>query len=419
LKSKRNKRRKIKNISKDNISETISFYRDSDMFHLNNSDYFLAISELDTANGINITKNILIFSKKIEKKFGSYEAVISMLKKNKRLTGTHIAQKSWNTGYFIESSSKIKIISFFNTNLNPVRITNKLQVNSSKKGFHKGKFDLGQIIIVNDVLTPKELVNYYKVAIQTRMKYFEYLKLPEHIQNIVNDNEFLVVASIIPEVLINENKVNLSYVFDHYFEEILLQKKHNMDHENLGETIPQENYSNDPDKNDEVDIEKELIKTIVKSCNSCLKRANISFGILDYIIAEGVTIDALVDAGMELCVGVEDSLELRKKLKKQILKSLEDLNVIALLMSAIRCEEDFQSNRLREVDVSEDPAYLYTDEVLGIAIANQIAGTKATFNFKRYDEEKPGIIANLGPMVDDIFAGLVAGCMSKIFEEDY
>ena len=35
----------------------------------------------------------------------------------------------------------------------------------------------------------------------------------------------------------------------------------------------------------------------------------------------------------------------------------------------------------------------------------------------RLYEAKPGIIGGLGPMVDDIFAGLIAGCMSKIFEE--
>ena len=74
-------------------------------------------------------------------------------------------------------------------------------------------------------------------------------------------------------------------------------------------------------------------------------------------------------------------------------------------------------NRIREVAVDDDSAYLYTDEVLGMAISNQIAGTKATFNFKRYDEAKPGIIYGLPPMLDDIFAGLIAGCMSKIFEE--
>ena len=125
----------------------------------------------------------------------------------------------------------------------------------------------------------------------------------------------------------------------------------------------------------------------------------------------------MVEAGMELCVGVEVDQDLKDKLKNQILKSLEDLNVIALLMAAFLVEDDFQNHRVREVNVDDDPAYLYTDEVLGIAISNQIAGTKATFNFKRYDEEKPGIISTLGPMVDDIIAGLIAGCMSKIFEE--
>ncbi len=121
---------------------------------------------------------------------------------------------------------------------------------------------------------------------------------------------------------------------------------------------------------------------------------------------------------MALVAGVEVTEEISEKLEAQILKSLCDINVIALLMAAIRTEADFTGGRIREVDVSDDPAYLYTDEVLGLAISNQIAGTKATFNFKRYDEAKPGIIGGLGPMVDDIFAGLIAGCMSKILRVD-
>ncbi|MBR3139924.1 MAG: phosphatidylglycerophosphatase A [Methanobrevibacter sp.] len=120
---------------------------------------------------------------------------------------------------------------------------------------------------------------------------------------------------------------------------------------------------------------------------------------------------------MELVEGVEVTDELKQKMEAQILKSLTDINVIALLVAAMRTEQDLTGNRIREVDISDDPAYLYTDEVLGLAISNQIAGTKATFNFKRYDEAKPGIIYGLPPMLDDIFAGLIAGCMSKIFEE--
>ena len=138
---------------------------------------------------------------------------------------------------------------------------------------------------------------------------------------------------------------------------------------------------------------------------------------MDYFVSEGILLGDLVEAGLALVAGVEVTEEISEKLEAQILKSLCDINVIVLLMAAIRTEDDFTGGRIREVDVSDDPAYLYTDEVLGLAISNQIAGTKATFNFKRYDEAKPGIIGGLGPMVDDIFAGLIAGCMSKIFEE--
>jgi len=131
----------------------------------------------------------------------------------------------------------------------------------------------------------------------------------------------------------------------------------------------------------------------------------------------GVTVEDLVYAGMQLCVGVDETPELYDTLRKQLLKSLEDINVVSLIMAGIRLEEDYARHRVRGVDVDDDPAYLYSDEVMGMAVANQIAGTKAIFNFKRYDEEKPGIIGVLGPVLDDVFAGLVAGCMSKIFEE--
>ena len=131
----------------------------------------------------------------------------------------------------------------------------------------------------------------------------------------------------------------------------------------------------------------------------------------------GVTVENLTDAGMELVVGVEKTGEIREKLRMQIIKSLQDLNVVSFIIAGIRLEEDYEKHRVRGVNVDDDPAYLYSDEVFGMSVANQIAGTKAIFNFKRYDEAKPGIISRLGPVLDDIFAGLVAGCMSKIFED--
>jgi alpha-ribazole phosphatase CobZ len=144
---------------------------------------------------------------------------------------------------------------------------------------------------------------------------------------------------------------------------------------------------------------------------------NLSLSIYDFMSEAGVEISLLVDAGLKLLVGVERTKELEIALEKQIKKSLEDINVIVLIVAGIRVEDDLMNHRIKGINVDDDPAYLYCDEVLGMAIANQIAGTKAIFNFKRYDEEKPGIIGTLGPMLDDVFAGLVAGCMSKLFEE--
>jgi len=167
-------------------------------------------------------------------------------------------------------------------------------------------------------------------------------------------------------------------------------------------------------------LDHEIISKIKDSVRETVKAALIKEGfpkgVVEFMRDVGVEVDDLVDAGMQLVVGVDETLELREKLKAQIYHSLEDLNVVSFIIAGIRLEEDYEKHRVRGVDVDDDPAYLYSDEVFGMSVANQIAGTKAIFNFKRYDEEKPGIISELGPVLDDIFAGLVAGCMSKIFE---
>ena len=148
-----------------------------------------------------------------------------------------------------------------------------------------------------------------------------------------------------------------------------------------------------------------------------MKDKDLPLSIYDFMANVGVEIPQLVEAGLELLVGVEKTEELELALEKQLKKALDDINVVVMIVAGIRVEDDLVNHRIAGINVDDDPAYLYCDEVLGMAIANQIAGTKAIFNFKRYDEEKPGVIATLGPMLDDVFAGLVAGCMSKLFEE--
>ena len=167
----------------------------------------------------------------------------------------------------------------------------------------------------------------------------------------------------------------------------------------------------------ETKLYKTVLKCVREATAESLEKCGFPKGVLEFMEDVGVKVEDLVDAGMEMVVGVEKTAEIENKLQKQILKSLEDLNVVSFVIAGIRLEEDYEKHRVRGVDVDDDPAYLYSDEVFGLVVANQIAGTKATFNFKRYDEAKPGILSVLGPVLDDVFAGIIAGCMSKIFEE--
>ncbi|MDO5850959.1 MAG: phosphatidylglycerophosphatase A [Methanobacteriaceae archaeon] len=163
------------------------------------------------------------------------------------------------------------------------------------------------------------------------------------------------------------------------------------------------------------------VKTVI---SKAVKKALANFGypkdIMGFIEGIGVTLDDMVEAGMELIVDVdpEEYDKLKDKLAKQIIHSLKDINVVSYLIAAIRLEEDYDHYRIKGINVDDDPAYLYMDEIMGMAIANQISGTKAIFNFTIYDKKKPGILSKLGPSVDDIIGGLIAGCVSKIFEDN-
>ena len=55
--------------------------------------------------------------------------------------------------------------------------------------------------------------------------------------------------------------------------------------------------------------------------------------------------------------------------------------------------------------------HLIADELLGIQIAQYIAGSRALFEFTRFDKEKPGILTELSPIMDDVIGGLIAGVL--------
>ncbi|ENN95622.1 phosphatidylglycerophosphatase A [Methanocaldococcus villosus KIN24-T80] len=133
-----------------------------------------------------------------------------------------------------------------------------------------------------------------------------------------------------------------------------------------------------------------------------------------------ISLDDLINSAMELYIG-EDYKKVRDKLKDIIIKSLNNPNVSTLIIAAYLLDMEGRKNKL-PFNYEEDPNYVYVDEVIGLAIANEIAGTKAIFNFRFYDKEKPGVIGRLDKegymFLDDAIAGLLAGCMSKVFEDE-
>jgi alpha-ribazole phosphatase CobZ len=378
------KNNELSNITKK-IFDKIRLYDDENRVLISSTSNLSIIGDLNNSKGFDIVSNILI-------SFNDSNNKLNEIKEN------YVSHYFQVKEYFIENSSNISIINFINNSLEKIKIFKELELVVNEKynndyNFKDAKLDLGQLIIVNSELNYKELLMLYKIAIKQKEKYFADKNIPHTFQEFLNKNEFLAIASIN-----SSNNSNKNHSNNLNQDEILT----------IDSKTPKNKYFED--------IKKELIINLNKTFSLFFKKLNLDFGILDYIYDKGFNLDDLVDAGMELLVGVDDTQEIRDKLKNQILLSLLDINVIALIVSAIRCEEDFIQKKVREVDVDDDPAYLYTDEVLGLAISNQIAGTKATFNFKRYDEEKPGILSKLDPMSDDIFAGLIAGAMSKIFE---
>ena len=141
------------------------------------------------------------------------------------------------------------------------------------------------------------------------------------------------------------------------------------------------------------------------------------FGIEERLKEKGISVDSMVTSAMLLYVPHGLSAEeAAHKVQEKILKYLGDPNVASLLLGAILLEDELFL-RQKDSGIQEDPVFLLSDEIIGMAIAECIGGTYARFEFTRYDQKKPGILATLGPVLDDAIAGLIAGCTSRLYSE--
>jgi alpha-ribazole phosphatase CobZ len=141
------------------------------------------------------------------------------------------------------------------------------------------------------------------------------------------------------------------------------------------------------------------------------------FEIEQRLLDKGITLDDIVSAAMELYVshGMSEG-EAEGEIMRKIKKYLNDPNVSSLLLGAILLEDELYHNR-KNSEIADDPVFLLSDEIIGMAIAECIGGTYARFEFTRYDQKKPGILSELGPFLDDAVAGLIAGCTSRLYSE--
>lgn len=133
----------------------------------------------------------------------------------------------------------------------------------------------------------------------------------------------------------------------------------------------------------------------------------------------GIGPDQMVEAAFALFEGTQDGRSVEELKQSYIVlleHNLQDPNIALLMEAAAHLDEVVSRDSGCIFQGADDPEALVADELIGMSVAEYIAGKKGLFNYIRYDREKPGIIANLPPFMDDAIGALVAATMTKLFE---
>jgi alpha-ribazole phosphatase CobZ len=142
--------------------------------------------------------------------------------------------------------------------------------------------------------------------------------------------------------------------------------------------------------------------------------------LLKYLEERGVTLSDLIETALELFVphpGVGSREDAKRIITEEFNDIMSDVNLSCMVVACYRAEEDARAGlipNLTQERFSGRPG-LVADELLGMTIANYIAGARGIFEFIRFDQKKPGILSKLGPITNDAVGGLVAGCSSNMY----
>ncbi|MEM3640926.1 MAG: alpha-ribazole phosphatase CobZ [Candidatus Bathyarchaeia archaeon] len=142
--------------------------------------------------------------------------------------------------------------------------------------------------------------------------------------------------------------------------------------------------------------------------------------LLKYLEDKGITLQDLIETALELFVphpGVEDREKAVELLKEGFIEALSDVNISCVEVACFCLEEEAKKGLVPGLTVERFGGRpgLIIDELLGMTIANYIAGARGIFEFIRFDQNKPGILKRLGPITNDAIGGLVAGVSSNMY----
>jgi alpha-ribazole phosphatase CobZ len=133
----------------------------------------------------------------------------------------------------------------------------------------------------------------------------------------------------------------------------------------------------------------------------------------------GLSEEKLADAAFALYVGDAQGRQeeaLKERFLELLRRNLHEPNIALLIEAAAHLDEVVRSDSGCIFQGADDPEALVADELIGMSIAEYIAGKKGLLNYVRYDKEKPGVIGDLPPFMDDAVGALVAATMTRLFE---
>jgi alpha-ribazole phosphatase CobZ len=143
--------------------------------------------------------------------------------------------------------------------------------------------------------------------------------------------------------------------------------------------------------------------------------------IRDVLKSMGISEDEIVAAALELFFphpGVETREKAEAMFRKEMALALSDPNLALLIYAGVLLESEGAKANLPNLtpsDYENDLTCLIADEVLGLSIAKYVGGYKGLFDYVRYDKAKPGLLARLGPFMDDVIAGLIGGVCANMY----